>query len=265
MPVHFNSFIADNEEKLKTNLFSNIVTEYTQKADDIFVSDDKKSIHMESYIKESNTNEIVGKVIVTLKVRADALEIVDTDITIKNDNSTMLLFEKKLKQSSESNEYYDVSFEDNYHFQIETVNRYRLKQDNIENTNQKVFLSAFPFQLDLYDDENEMNKALGFESPIKLGNLDIHVNGFSTSMMSSTGVMTGKFDEPASFVIGNIEDYKDVTVNIANINIDFTIIYIETAIGILPVATHRANFDLSKLQNGSILAMLADIKADFKE
>ena len=29
MPVHFNSFIPDKEEELKTNLFANIVQKYS--------------------------------------------------------------------------------------------------------------------------------------------------------------------------------------------------------------------------------------------
>ena len=101
MPVHFNSFIDNSKEEMNTNLFSSIITEYTQNADNIFVSDDKKSINMESYIKESNTNEIIGKVVITLKVRENSLELVDTDITLKNDNQTNLTFQKKLDKSSE--------------------------------------------------------------------------------------------------------------------------------------------------------------------
>ena len=52
MPVHFNSFIADREEQLKTKLFSDIVTNYTEEADNVFVNDDKTKIHMTSYFKD---------------------------------------------------------------------------------------------------------------------------------------------------------------------------------------------------------------------
>ena len=38
MPVHFNSFIAEEKEQLKTKLYSDIVTKYTDQADDIFVT-----------------------------------------------------------------------------------------------------------------------------------------------------------------------------------------------------------------------------------
>ena len=126
MPVHFNSFIADKEQELKENLYTNILSKYTQDAEDIFVSDDKKSIHMTNYIRETNTNKIYGKVVITLKVRDNAIEIVDTDITIKNNNPSILYFEEKLEQSSEANEYYNVISKDDSHFQIETVNRFRI-------------------------------------------------------------------------------------------------------------------------------------------
>mgnify|MGYP004563956985 CR=1 FL=1 len=52
MPVHFNSFIADKEEDLRKKLFSDIVTKYTEKADNVFVSDDKTKIHMTTFFKD---------------------------------------------------------------------------------------------------------------------------------------------------------------------------------------------------------------------
>ena len=61
MPVHFNSFIADREEELKKNLFANIVSKYTQDAEDIFVSDDKKCIHMTNFFKDVHTGEKIAE------------------------------------------------------------------------------------------------------------------------------------------------------------------------------------------------------------
>lgn len=266
MPVHFNSFIADKEEELKNKLFSSIVTKYTQDAEDVYASDDKKKIHMSNFIREVTTNEIMGKVVITLIVNDEVheLQIVDVDITLKNDNISTLQFENKLDPSSEANEYWDVISEDGAHFQIETVNRYSLNKDTIVNTNQKVSLSVFPFQLDLYENEDELNKALGFEKPVQVADTGMMVKGFSSKMMAVGGVFTGKFNEPCSFIIGEIEYYRDVTLNIADVNIDFTIVYINTAIGIMPVATNRKNFKLDQLKKGNLLATLADVKADFK-
>ena len=85
MPVHFNSFIADREEQLKTKLFSDIVTKYTEEADNVFVNDDKTKIHMTSYFKDINTKKNIGKVVITLIVRKDNIELVDSDIVLLSD------------------------------------------------------------------------------------------------------------------------------------------------------------------------------------
>lgn len=264
MPIHFNSFIPNNDKTLIENLFSNMMMKYIQNPENILASTDKRFLMFTSYIRETNSNEVIGKAVITEKFEPNTLEIIDVDITIKNDNATILHFEEKLEQSSEANEYYNVVSEEGSHFQIETVNRHLLDSENLENTEQKVYLSAFPFKLDIYDTEDEMNKALGFSEPIKIKDTDMYIHGYSTNMMAVGGMLTGQLDEPSSFIIGIIEDYKDITVNIADIDSSFTIIYIKTEIGILPVVAHRANFDLNRLQKGNILVMLADVKADFE-
>ena len=160
MPVHFNSFIADREEQLKTKLFSDIVTKYTEEADNVFVNDDKTKIHMTSYFKDINTKKNIGKVVITLIVRKDNIELVDSDIVLLSDKKIKLHFEEKLEQSSEANEYYMVyDLESERHFDIETVNRYCIKE-KLEDSDRDAYLSAFPFQLDLYENEEEMNKSV---------------------------------------------------------------------------------------------------------
>ena len=56
MPVHFNSFIANKNEQLKTKIFSDMIKKYTEKADNVFISDDKSKIHMTSYLKDIHTH-----------------------------------------------------------------------------------------------------------------------------------------------------------------------------------------------------------------
>ena len=168
MPVHFNSFIADREEQLKTKLFSDIVTNYTEEADNVFVNDDKTKIHMTSYFKDINTKKNIGKVVITLIVRKDNIELVDSDIVLLSDKKIKLHFEEKLEQSSEANEYYMVyDLESERHFDIETVNRYCIKEE-LEDSDRDAYLSAFPFQLDLYENEEEMNKALGMGEEVDI-------------------------------------------------------------------------------------------------
>ena len=201
--------------------------------------------------------------VITLIVRPDNIELVDTDIVLLSDHKTKLHFEEKLEQSSEANEYYIVyDLDQEKHFDIETVNRYS-EPDEIEGKDKEVYLSAFPFQLDLFENEDEMNKALGMGKEIDIPSIGKKVITMDPRMMSDGRVMTGS-DEPCSFIIGQVNDFKDVEVNIADINIKFKIIYLDTAIGIMPVAVNGENFDLSKLKKDVYLGMVADIKADFK-
>ena len=264
MPVHFNSFIADREEQLKTKLFSDIVTKYTEEADNVFVNDDKTKIHMTSYFKDINTKKNIGKVVITLIVRKDNIELVDSDIVLLSDKKIKLHFEEKLEQSSEANEYYMVfDLESERHFDIETVNRYCIKEE-LEDSDRDAYLSAFPFQLDLYENEEEMNKALGMGEEVDIPGMGKKVIGMDPKMMSDGRVMTGS-NEPCSFIIGQVKDYKDVEIDIANNIIKFKIIDLETGIGNMPVAVHGENFDLSKLKKDVLLGMVADVKADLSE
>ena len=76
--------------------------------------------------------------------------------------------------------------------------------------------------------------------------------------------MTGD-DEPCSFIIGKVINFKDVKVNIADNYVEFKIIYLDTGVGNMPVAVNSENFDLSKLKKGVLIGMIADIKADLDE
>ena len=264
MPVHFNSFIADREEQLKTKLFSDIITKYTEEADNVFVNDEKTKIHMTSYFKDIHTKKEIGKVVITLILRPDNIELVDTDIVLLSDHKTNLHFEEKLEESSEANEYYMVyDLDQEKHFDIETVNRYTIPED-IENKDIDAYLSAFPFQLDVFENEDEMNKTLGLGNEVDIPAGGKKVITMDPRMMSDGRVMTGA-KEPCSFIIGEVLGFKNVEVNIADNNIKFKIIELDTAIGNMPVAVHEENFDLSKLKKGALVGMVADIKADLSE
>ena len=267
MPVHFNSFIPDKEEELKTQLLVNMVKKYTENADDIIVSNDKKNIHMTSYFKDTKTGENIGKVVITLILNEieKQLQIVDIDITLLTNNKVKLHFERKLKESSEANEYYEVYLpEDERHFDIEIVNRYSLNLDEIEGTDQEVYVSFFPFQLEIFDNEEELNKRFGFDDKeVDIPGIGKKKLGMDPYMMAVGGIMINS-EEPSSFINGTINDIKDVEVNIAGININFTIIDLKTAIGNIPVAVNKENFNLKNIGKDKIVCMVADIKADFR-
>ena len=109
-----------------------------------------------------------------------------------------------------------------------------------------------------------MNKALGMGEEVDIPGMGKKVIGMDPKMMSDGRVMTG-LNEPCSFIIGQVKDYKDVEVDIANNIIKFKIIDLETGIGNMPVAVHGENFDLSKLKKDVLLGMVADVKADLSE
>lgn len=264
MPVHFNSFIADKEEKLKNKLFSDIATKYSQDPEDVFVSEDKKMLHMTSYFKDVNTKKNIGKVVLTLKINTENIEILDIDITLLSNHSTKVHFEEKMEESSDANEYYLVAdVNENKHFDIETVNRYTIPEDIIDKE-KEVYLSAFPFQLNVFETEDELNEFFGMGKEFDIPAVGKKVLTMDPRMMSDGRIMTGA-NEPCSFIIGEVKDFKDVEVNIADNNIKFKIIDLETGIGVMPVAVHEENFDLSKLKKKAMIGMVADIKADLKK
>ena len=166
MPLHFESFVPNKKEELNKKLLSDILTKYVESPDNVVASQDKRKILATSYLKDVNTKNDVGKVVTTLIVKEKNIEIVDSDIVLLSDNKVKLHFEIKLKESSESNEYYIVKdLVNQFQFDIETVNRYCINGE-LENKDHEAYLSAFPFKLNIYKNEKEMNKDLGFGEKI---------------------------------------------------------------------------------------------------
>jgi hypothetical protein len=260
MPVHFNSFIDDE----KNDILVGILSSDLQKAEDIFVTKDKNYIHSTKYIFDRNENKKIGKVVFTIKAYGKESELLDVDIVLLSKAPIKLKILDRLESSSEANEYYDaLAIESEHHFQIETVNRYTVEKNNISNTVQAVYISAFPFQLNVFDNIKEINKEYGFEKPIKVGGTDFEVNGYSEDFVGCGGMFTGNFDDGCSFIIGKVKSISDITAVFGEKTVNFTIIQLDTAIGVIPVAVSRKVFDLKNLQEGKLIAMLADLKADF--
>ena len=69
-------------------------------------------------------------------------------------------------------------------------------------------------------------------------------------------------DESYSFLLGKVLSWQDVRWMIGENALDFVIVWLDTALGEIPAAMGREVFDLSKLKEGAIIAMNADIKAD---
>lgn len=265
MPVHFNSILNEQSkgsEELQNSILNGILQNDLQNPDDVCVNKDMNKFTITKYIIDINKNEKIGKTVITMMTNEEqkAHEVIDIDLTLLSDKTIKLNFENKLDKSSDSNEYYDVIIANNdVHCQIETVNRLAKEEKNIIGTTQDVYISIFPFQLNVFNTIGEFNKEYGFSRPIKVGK----TYGYSEEFAVPGGIFRGNTDEICSFIIGKVVSYKDITGIIGGIKVPFTIINLKTVFGIVPIATSRDTFDLSNLSKNKIIVMFADVKADF--
>ena len=193
-------------------------------------------------------------------------EILDLDIVLENDTPVELSFSTKLKESSDSNEYYEaVTVETEQRLIVETVNRYVIESE-IEEKNVSIYASAFPYELTVFDDERAFNKFCGFENAVEVADTGMFVHGLGTNFIAPGGVFSGKVNDdeaPWSFVVGVVEAFSDVTVSFGEKEHEAYIIYLNTAIGILPTLAGKEMFDMRGLSKGKIIGMNAYVKANF--
>ena len=231
--------------------------------DEVFVSEDRKYLHSFLGLKDERTGADFGSLVFTLWVneKEKHIEIKDLDVVINNEETASLEFLSLMAGSSDSNEYYHVQTGGGAHFIIETVNRHAV-EGSVLNTTRDVKLSAFPFELTVYDDIWEVNRAFGFGEGIHVGNTDLVVHGMSETFTMTGGVLGDEKDDTNySFMLGTVVSFQDVTWKLGEYTLDFIIARARTAAGVMPVVLSRDYFDLEKLKAGSILAMNADIKA----
>lgn len=266
MPVHFEAYVS-SEEKEKALLAEtmNIINN----VDAVYATEDNTKLLLSKFLRDKNdNNKRIGKIVITILVNKEEKEheIVDIDVTLDSKEKCTLFFETILKESSVANEYYNVTYggENGVHFQIETVDRHMVKEAGLMNCEVDVNLSLFPFRMNAFDTLEELNEAIGFKKPVDIEGVQSAVNGLAEDFMGVGGMLLG-VDETCSVLIGKVESFKEVRCDYGNQEIEFTEIFIKTAVGVLPVAASRDNFDLSNLKVGSYIMMFADVKADFKQ
>ncbi len=261
MPLHFDSITNDSQD---TRLIAWIFTTQINRAERVEASADAKFLHLYKSFQDEKTGEVLGRYVFTVVVNDKALNILDADIVFDNPQNVDVFFWDMRNGSSDSNEYYEAVLSDEgFHFQLETVGRHII-EGNITGTVQKVSLCAFPFQLTIYETMEELNSAFGLREPIKVGNTDYIVNGISEKFISPGGVIGDETGETYSFIVGDIIDFRDVTINMGEVDLSFVLTHIDTALGTIPVPMGREVFDLSKLNKGVYVAMKADVKAEFE-
>ena len=268
MPLHFGAITNDSQN---SDLLAHLLTKELNNVDNAIVSEDGRIVHATTYMRDVNSGDRLGKYVFTmkkddkkmfLKRKKKSLGILDVDITLDSKDPVELKFLEKLNCSSDANEYYNVeTVDEGRHLQIETVNRNAVKQKEIVDSVLSVKASAFPFQLDIYDDMTALNIALGLHN-IKNEQTGIIIEGLSETFTAS-GSLT-KDDETAySYLVGTVKSYREVLVSFGERALPFIIAQVETGLGLLPTAMSREVFDLSKLETGSVVSMYAYIKADF--
>ena len=234
MPLHLNSFV---EEKKDKKIFAEILDLCIKAQNPI--SSDGVHFHMD-YSLVDEEKERFGKLVFTFSVVDDCLSLIDADIVIVSEKPKSLLFEYKLPKSGEATEYYDViAVDDDLHFQV-------------------------PFTFDIYDNIEVFNEKSGLKD-IKTKTGEV-VYGFSEQFMCPN-ISNSESNETDSytFMLGIIKDIDNIELKIGRTTMDFKILYLKTGAGIIPTVVSDKVFDLSNLGKGKLVAMNADVKADFRK
>lgn len=264
MPLHLEALT----EQQSSEILAWILDKELQKINDAFAQSNKCYFLGATPFVDKNTGKQIGKYVFTFfsNIEMQRNEILDIDIVLDNDTSVELLFDTKLKESSEANEYYEaVTVETEQHLIVETVNRYVIESE-IEEKNISIYASAFPYELTVFDDEEAFNKFCGFENPVEAGNTGFFVHGLGTNFIAPGGVFSDNSngdESPWSFVVGTVENFSEATISFGDKECEAYIIYLNTAIGILPTLAGKEMFDMRGLSKGKIIGMNAYIKANF--
>lgn len=262
MPLHLDSLTR----KDTSGLLAWILQVELQGVTEACASADKLYVLGSTPLIDRNTKTEIGKYIFTMFINAakKATEILDIDIVLNNDTPVELVFERKLKQSSRANEYYEITTtETEHHLNIETVNRY-IVDGEIEGSTMPVYASAFPFRLTIFDDQAAYNKFCGFEKAVELANTGMFVHGLGTQFTMPGGLGGKDSDEdPWTFLVGTINSYREITIAFGKDSFEAYIIDLDTALGALPTLVGKDVFDTGNIAVGKIVAMDACIKANF--
>lgn len=262
MPLHLGA-ITNNSEK--SSLLAAILQEKLDQANAVFVDPTRTYIHLSSDIHDLISNETIGKFVYTMKVGEKAIEILDIDIIWSNPIAADVHFLNLREGSSDSNEYYDAETVDTeQHFQLETVSRHIIGDAALEESNRKVYVSAFPFELTVFENIDALNLFFGFDHVIRIGDTDMQVGGLSETFLAPGSVLRGgeAQNESYSFVVGTVKVCREVLIELGNAKLGFVLAQVETGLGTIPVSMGRDVFDLKNLKAGCLIAMNADIKAD---
>lgn len=262
MPLHLNSITNDTHNPA---LLTYILGQAFQNVNSGYATPDKLRFVGRSEMIDKKSGDVIGHFVYSIwsNLKENRNEIQDLDITLCNRNSTSVHFLKRLQNSEDATDYYDAELAGSkQRFQLETVNKYAVYKD-LSGTTRDVFISAFPFELSIYDSIDAFNKHLGFKKNKPIGKIGLKTSGLSETFLSPGGIISKNYpDEVFSMVVGTVASFRDVSVDFGGVVLNFMIAQVKTAFGTIPVAIGREVFDVKKLKVGTLVTMNADIKAD---
>ncbi len=251
MPIITESFI---EEKDEDKFLLDIIDTTLKKGFPAYVSKDEKVLSIALPLE--NKKEVIGEAFAVTEVNMEEPRLFDCDITI-NSKPREIHFLKLHSNPSEVNERYmaELTSDPGTPFFIETVNRVAVWDKKLENKELKVNLSAFATEISIYNNIKEFDKKAGFE-PVetKAG----RISGFSEKFCAPMG----ENGIPFTYFLGTVRHFEDVEIRLEKGTITFTIIYVNSHFGVLPVVACKNRFDLGKLEIGKIVEISAVIKAN---
>lgn len=263
MPLHLNSITNDCNN---SSLLARIIWDGIHECRSLFAAEDRKHFCIQRDLTDICSGELIGwlNYYMVNNDEKGALELLDIDIVLENPLPSKVHFLKLLEGSSDSNEYYEIEAAgEGQHLEIETVNRCAEPGD-LTGTERDVFISVFPFELDVYENMSAFNERAGFSRPVRAGDTELFIGGYSERFSMPGGLFRpGKnSNEHFSFLVGTVESAQDVAVQLGEFCLSFVLAQVSTALGTVPVAMGREVFDLTALKAGCTVVMNADVKAD---
>ncbi|MDD5792327.1 MAG: hypothetical protein PUD22_07075 [Erysipelotrichaceae bacterium] len=243
MPIHFESFgICEDESG---DILSSLIDYVEENAKHIFASDDKKIIHLTAELNDSDNKRVLG-IVLSMQMHEDFVEILDIDVTSLYASKNHLSFDYRIGDRNITS-YYDVMDNSGHHFEIETVNCTVIK-GKLVGGSYDVSMTAFPFDIEIHDNIEALNKEKGLDSIKFKDNFTA-----PSSLFGDHDVYT--------YVIGKIKSINYHTINLAEKEIP--IVIMKTMVGDLELTAVLASSLLPKVPAvGDVIEMYAYINAD---
>lgn len=261
MPLHLGAFF---DGKKRVSLLAGILSQ-ADSCESAFAAPDKRKFHMCKDLFDEYTGKMIGQISFSLAEQTNppSYEIKDLSITLENEKPCSLEFLRRVEGEETEAEYYECNVDGrDAHLNVEVVNR--LAQPEGELTGIiPTHLSLFPFELSVYDDIDAFNRWAGFSEAVDIAGIGLKMSGFSDVFVMPGQALSDDVEKDAyTFAVGTVDSFRDVRIDFGETKLDFVLANVKTAMGVVPVAIGRENFDLRELEIGKLVAMNVYVEAD---